>query len=245
MRKTLIIPDCHHPAVDIAAWRLLLKVAKDLKPDVCVILGDFGDFASVMSHAKSYKQRQLLLIDEVADVKSALDDLDALPFTQKHFIAGNHEYRVDRYICEKCPELFGMVSISEVLELTKRGWYYTPYRDFKKVGNVYYTHDTGTAGINAHRTSLGKFRQNVVIGHTHRFGFEVKGDLGGRPSVGAMLGWLGDPKEAAGYMHSVNAKTDWAHGFGMAYEREDGVSYIHPIMILPDYSCVVEGKLFK
>lgn len=219
-------------------------MARDIKPDRLVILGDFGDFASVMSHAKSAKQRQLLLIDEIVDVNAALDELDMLNVPKKHFVAGNHEYRVDRYVNDKCPELFGLVGIAGMLRLEERGWQYIGYRKHLKIGRTFYTHDTGTAGVNAHRSSLAKFRENIVIGHTHRFGYEVKGTVDGRPAVGAMLGWLGDPSEAAGYMHEVNARIDWAHGFGVAYEMPDGMSYIAPIMIYPNYTCCVGGKVY-
>lgn len=245
MKKVLLVPDSHWPNVDIRAWRLMLKVAHDLRPETIVTLGDLFDFATVSSHAKSAKERGQNLIDEVVSSTPALNDLDKIPGVRtKIFIEGNHEFRFDRYINDRAPELFGVTSVDKLFRLKQRGWKFVPYKQHFKLGEIWLTHDLGKAGQNAHRDAALKFGGNAVIGHTHRLAYEVRGSAQGKPHVAAMFGWLGDPK-AATYMHSINATVDWALGFGVAYVRENGYTYITPVPILPDYSVVVNGKLFK
>lgn len=246
MKTTLVVPDCHHPSVDRKAWELLLKVGKAIKPDTLIILGDFGDFASVTSHAKNHKQRQIMLADELFACNEALCDLEEIKATRKIFVCGNHEDRLGRYIALRVPEMQGLygTTIQSALRLDDRGYETVAYREHVNVDGLYVTHDTGTAGINAHRSSLQRFQRDILIGHTHRLGYEAKRTISGHPIIGAMLGWLGDAKLCAGYMHDANATVDWCHGFGIVHSHQDK-HYIQPIVIHPDYSCVVDGKLFR
>lgn len=246
LKTTLIIPDCHHPSVDRKAWDLLLKVGTSEKIDTVVIIGDFGDFASVTSHAKNAQARTIMLADELSACNEALHELEAIKAKNHIFVMGNHEDRLSRYINERCPELHGLygTSVESALRLEHRGYDVVPYRSHIYRDGVYYTHDTGSAGLNAHRTSLQKFQRDVVIGHTHRIGFETKRTINGTPITGFMCGWLGDADKCAGYMHAASSMTDWCHGFGMAYSVA-GRSHIQPVIIQEDYSCVVGGKHYK
>lgn len=246
MKTTLIIPDCHHPSVDTKAWDLVLKVGLNERIDTLVIIGDFGDFAAVTSHAKNHRQRATMLCEELFACNAALAQLDEIKATTRIFVMGNHEDRLSRYINERCPELHGMhgTNIETALQLKDRGYKVVPYRSHMFHEGVYYTHDTGTAGLNAHRTSLQRYQRDVVIGHTHRIGFETKRTITGLPITGYMCGWLGDADKCAGYMHAASSATDWCHGFGMVYTH-DNRSHIQPVVIQEDYSCVVQGRFYK
>lgn len=244
MIPMLIIPDTHRPFHDKKAWKLLIKAAKELQPKITIILGDFGDFYSISSHQKNPKHRNLLLVDEVADVENGLDELDnVLGDTQKHFIQGNHEWRFDRYITDRAPDLYGLTNTAELLNLRRRGWSYTPYHSHKKIGAVYYTHDTGKAGANAHRSAERAFSDNAIIGHTHRMALEVSGNAKGKPHICGHFGWLGDIN-AAEYMHLINARRDWTNGFGTAHMKKDGTTFfqMHPIV---NGEVCIDGKLIK
>ena len=245
MKSIHIIPDAHIPFHDATAWKVMCKVLQKRKPDILVILGDFGDFYSVSSHQKDPKHRNLLLLDEVHAVNAKLDELDALvgPACKKYFIQGNHEWRLDRYIAERAPDLYGMLTTQQLFGLKERGWSYTPYHHHIKIGKLYVTHDTGKAGINAHRQAERAFSDNAIIGHTHRMALEVVGNAKGRPHISGMFGWLGDIG-AAEYMHLINARRDWALGFGTGWMKDDGTVFLqaHPIV---NGECVVDGVLFR
>lgn len=164
-------------------------------------------------------------------------------FTDKIYVMGNHENRLDRYIEDKAPEMDGIVSTNQLLRLTEHGWKVTPYKDHTQVGKVYVTHDLGKAGANAVKDAMTSYQDNVVIGHLHRSIYLVEGNAKGVPHVAACFGWLGDMNKVD-YMYKVKANRDWALGFGMGYLRANGFVYLQPIPIV-SYSCVVEGTLFQ
>jgi predicted phosphodiesterase len=223
LEPILLIPDVHIPNHDERAWGLMLRVAMALKPKHIAILGDFAE--------------------EVAGVQACLDQLDALGATNKVYIEGNHEFRLDRYLMERAPQMFYSIKWPQILNLHERGWQWVPYRKSTTIGKLHITHDTGTAGINAHRTSAQAFGGSTVIGHTHRMAYEVRGRFDGTPYLATMLGWLGDAEKAASYMHEAKA-SDWVHGFGVGYlEPASGVVHVQPVPIVHG-RCVVNGRLF-
>lgn len=87
------------------------------------------------------------------------------------------------------------------------------------------------------RTSDGGIE---LTGNTHRLGYAVVGNARGEPHVGCMLGWLGD-FSTVDYMHRINARRDWSHGFGVAYLEPSGVIHIQPVPIINN-SVVLDGK---
>lgn len=242
LRKVLIIPDTHRPFHDKRAWALMLKAARGFKPDIIVVQGDLADFYSVSSHNKS-PDRVSKLKSEVADVNRALDELDGLGAYEKYFVAGNHENRLERYIEEKAPELFGMVDIPELFHLARRGWKYTPYKQDVQIGKLFITHDCGVSGANANAVALNAFQHSVSTAHTHRIGLLVQGNAAGEAHVSASFGWLGDATKTD-YMHRIKAARDWALGFGVGYLAENGFIYLQPAVIVA-YTCVVEGVLYR
>lgn len=215
---------------------------KDFKPDCVVILGDYADFYAVSSHSKDPK-RAFQLEAELEDVKVGLKELESLGASEYIYIAGNHEDRLQRYMQDKAPELNHLISIPKVLGLSSR-WEYVPYRSDIRIGKVYATHDVGSAGRNAIFRCLDSYQHSNVTGHTHRLAYVVEGNAAGETKISAQFGWLGDTNEAD-YMHRMRARKDWALGFGLGYLDENTKAvYLVPVPIV-NYSCVVEGKLYK
>lgn len=243
LEPVLLIPDCHIPNHDERAWGLLLRVALHFKPKHIVILGDFADGETLSAHPAT-KPGEVSFEQEVAGVQKCLDQLDALGATNKIYIEGNHEFRLDRYLLERAPAMFHAIKWQNVLTLYERGWQWVPYRKSVALGKLHLTHDTGTAGINAHRTSAQAFGGSAVIGHTHRMEMSIRGRFDGTPYVAAMFGWLGDPEKAAAYMHEAKA-SEWVHGFGVGYlDPSNGVVHLQPVPII-NGKCVVNGRLFS
>ncbi len=243
VERVLFIPDCHHPYHDEKAWQLMLKAARQFKPDMIVILGDFADFYAVSSHSKN-PNRARNLEAEVGAVNDALDELDALGARRKVFVTGNHCDRLERYLMEKAPEIFNMVRIRDLFRLKDRGWFYVPYKRHAKIGHLHVTHDTNRAGRYAHYQSQADFGgANVVIGHTHRLGYMIEGSAQGQPHVSAMFGWLGD-FDSVDYMHQVRARRDWAHGFGVGYLLPDGCMHLTPVPLI-NGRVVIEGVVIS
>jgi hypothetical protein len=242
IRKWILVPDCHVPYQSEKAFGLMLRAAEAIKAKNVCVLGDFADFYAVSSHPKD-PGRKADLGWEVDQVNLALDRLDKVFSGKKKFIEGNHETRLGRYLTDRAPDLFGTVKVQSLFRFKERGWDFTPYKSYTKIGKLHLTHDCGKAGARAHVDAMNAFQGNVVIGHTHRLAYAVEGSAKGDPHVGAMLGWLGDP-EAVEYMWRIRAARDWAHGFGVAYEESNGHVHLQPIPIVGG-KVLIEGRLVK
>lgn len=237
----LLIPDCHVPNHNEEVWGLMLRVAHFLKLQTVVILGDFADAETLSAHPAT-RPGQRDFEDELGEVNKCLDQLDKINAQRKIYVSGNHEFRLDRYLMDRAPAMFRSIQWPRLLNLRERGWEWVPYRKSVKVGKLHVTHDTGTAGMNAHRQAAKAFGGSAVIGHTHRMAYEVTGRFDGAPYLSAMFGWLGDASKAAEYMHEAKA-AEWVHGFGVFYKEPNGIVHVQPVPIVNGH-CVVNGKLF-
>ncbi len=243
LEPILVVPDTHRPFHDQRATDLVLKVAQDLKPKHIYIIGDFVDFYAVSSHSKD-PRRATMLEEELASASEGLDELDALGAKTKTYIGGNHEDRMERYLRDKAPELFGVVSVPELLGLKKRGWDYVPYKRHTKLGKVHVTHDVGSSGRNAIFKCLDTYQHSIVTGHTHRLAYIVEGNAVGEHKISAQFGWLGDANHID-YMQHAQVLKSWALGFGIGYlEPKTGYVYLTPVPLV-DYSVVVNSRLYR
>ena len=239
LERILIIPDTHVPYEDGQAFAVMMAAARVFRPDLVILLGDFADCYAVSFHPKS-PARRASLKEELEAVNARLDEIQSLG-ARVVYIEGNHEHRLERWLADRAPELYGMIEAEALFRIEERGWSWVPYRQHHKVGKMHFTHDVGHAGIYAHRQSRMAYEGNVVIGHCHRLSMEVAGTSKGPAHVGIALGWLGD-KAAIDYLHQTKA-AQWALAFGLAYhERDTGNVHVVPVPIV-DYRCIVEGQL--
>ena len=248
LEPTGIVPDTHRPYHDKTAWALFLTVMQALKPKRLICIGDFADFYSVSSHSKD-PSRALRLEEELEDIHTGFDELDALGAKHKQFIAGNHCDRLTRYLQDKAPALHSVVGIPELFRLKQRGWGYTPYKNSYQLGKVHFTHDVEVAGRNATFKALDTYQHSVITGHAHRLQYIVEGNATGEQKLAAQFGWLGDADQVD-YMHKANVLKNWALGFGIGYYApKTGVLYATPVPILKSekrlYSCVVNGHYYE
>jgi hypothetical protein len=248
--RYIVIPDTHAPFHNRKALALVFLVARtlfaQLKPEQrgLITLGDFFDFFAVSFHSKAPDRRDTLE-HEVDEGNELLDYMDKLGAQHKYFIEGNHEHRLGRYLAEKAPELFGLVSVQKLFKFEQRGWKFIPYKRSLQLGKQRFTHDLERAGANAHRQAIIDVGlHNIIIGHTHRLGYEVIGCIDGIPHLGCALGWLGD-HEDVDYRHRDRALREWSLGFGVVDISPEGYSYVQPVPILPDFSCMAAGQHIK
>ena len=236
--STLVIPDTHVPFHDRKAWALVLRVIREMQPDRIVLLGDFADCLAV-SHFPKTPSRAAGLGAEIASVNVELDALsEAAGKASVVFLSGNHEWRLERYLTQKAPELFDVLEISSLLNVAKRGWRWVPYKQHITIGKVAYAHDIGYSGKSAVQQSLSSFGGNIIFGHTHRSGIVYGGTVKREHRVAMSCGWLGDVSEID-YMHQSQTK-DWQTGFGWVQQAKNGDSWLQFVPIIAG-RCCVEG----
>ncbi len=247
LKKALIIPDCHIPSEDKKAYSLMLKVAKALKVDEIVILGDFADFYAVNSHG-THPQVIPMIIDEVEAVKKRLDQLDEMfPKAKKIYIEGNHEFRLERFLLQKAPALFGVTSTEHLLDINRRkNWKfirYAPNQSHKVLGSKLKARHEPLAS--SAKATAAKALTSLVYGHIHRIEESHIVGLDGTNHVCFSVGWLGDKSydKIFGY---VKTHHQWQLGFGLVYsDKKTNYFYHEKVHILDNYTCVVNGKLYK
>ena len=241
LTKTIIIPDVHAPFQDPAVWSCILAAIRGVKPSRVVIIGDFFDFYAVSKFAKSPLRRQDLK-SEVDAGKALLQALVKAGHDELIYCEGNHEYRLERYLCERAPELYGLVAAkSLLLDGIQAKW--VPYRQHIRRGKVLYAHDIGYAGVYAGRHTLNAAGTNIVFGHSHRAGTVFEGTHLGERRFSMNVGWAGDLNEVD-YIHKVRTK-DWQHGFGIVTEdTRTGLAWPQFVPVIRG-ACVVDGRGYQ
>lgn len=241
LQKLLFVPDAHFPYHDRKAWHLLLEVGRMFKPHTIIVMGDFFDMYAISFHNRS-PARTKNLLEEISQGKQGLKELCQLGAKKKIFLAGNHEYRLERYLSQKAPELFDVVRLEKILELKENGFEYVPYGEYVQLGKLVVTHDLDRCSKSAVEYAMDDVQGNVVIGHTHRLSYVVRGSVKRKPHVGAVFGWLGESK-SIDYKNRLRCERDFVLGCGVGYlNPKTGYVYLTPIPFV-DYSCILEGKL--
>lgn len=201
--SALNIPDCHIPWHDKKAYDVMLHIASDLYKNgelsEIYIMGDYLDFYGVNLHHKlpSDMDIQETLKDEIFwGIKKLQELRTKFPTAKIHFIEGNHEYRLVRYLVEKCPELYDFVTLPEMLKFDSLGIVHHPFGRAQLVsclGTDYYLrHQPYSMGENCAGATLKKKFRSLGFGHTHRRQTYAATDALGKVLECRSLGWLGD-----------------------------------------------------
>lgn len=246
LKLALIVPDSHIPFEDKRAYDLMIKVATELQPDEIVILGDYADFYSVMSHQKDPTVFTMLK-EEIEAVNARLDELDVMfPKATKVFIEGNHEYRLERYLLSSAPALFGVTETRNLLGIDKRPkWRFCPYgpNQQHQVLHSYLTARHEPLASSAKATAA-KALCSLVYGHIHRIEESHIVGLHGANHVCFSVGWLGNKKldRVFGY---TKGHAQWQLGFGLVYVDPKSRLFFHQKIHIIDYKCVVNGIQYR
>jgi predicted MPP superfamily phosphohydrolase len=250
LENVLIIPDTHRGHHHVKAYNLMIEAASFIGVEHIYLLGDYADFFSVSSHERDPRLPQLLS-DEVVDVMAGLQELDdVFPSAKKVFIEGNHEYRLERYLRDRAPALFGVTSTEHLLEINKRpNWKFVSYgpNQIVQVANSFLYARHEPIGPNA-KTTATKAMCSIVHGHTHRIESAYSIGLKGDQHICYSPGWLGDKRKDMIYGYVKNHH-QWTMGFSIvSVETDTGLFYPQIIQIIEDgkkVSCAVNGKVFK
>ena len=208
----------------------------DIKPDICIDLGDGADMRSLNSYDTRYPQKIAAQSYE-ADIESYLDSQERLRWRFKHHrrrrpywvgMEGNHEHRIKKAV-ELDPRLEGEkygVSFSHLQTRT----YFDEYYEYVWGGPAI----TSYGGIDfAHYFSSGNFGRVVsgkhhayslianrhnssVCGHSHKRGFYPADGPG---SMGLVVGcYKGGKEEWAG-----QSNHDWWYGVVLLKDVDNGL----------------------
>lgn len=158
--KILVIPDLHTPFHHPAAFDFLRRVAKDLKPQCVVCIGDEID-----AHGWSRHDRNPDAPGQGAELRMAKRALQRLykAFPDVRVCRSNHGERAARIALRGGLPAAFIRDLPEVLD-APRGWRWAHEH---RISGILFTHGEGYGGIGVARRAALQNRCNVVLGHVH------------------------------------------------------------------------------
>ena len=189
-KRGIIIPDTHHPLHDDAAVNCVVQAIRKIKPDICVNLGDIGEWESVS--AWRYKDKklppleyQIPIIDE--DIRLVNEGLDVwdkvlkeVGCKEKYLLQGNHDLWLDNFV-NKYPYMDDY-AFHKACKIKERGYKYTEYNLPIQIGKLTFFHGAFATTYHA-KKHLEAYGENVIYGHTHDVQRHTQTKLGG--TIGA------------------------------------------------------------
>jgi predicted phosphodiesterase len=247
MKKIIAFSDVHLPYMDLGCWQLLQTVIKAEQPDILIANGDIFDMDSFSDHLPDLKKgpRDGAELHAGQYIWRKFCE-DVLPCVGKaHFVEGNHEAFLWRWLATHAPHLAGVTRQYIKLAGIFDGWKVHEYGDYFNLGRLYVTHDVGACGDTSGVAAYNSFHRNIITGHSHRLSLVTRGTVTGERHASMVLGCLCDMAEMR-YMPRVK-RNNWQHGFGVIMEGNKGDLTMCPIPIITTdgvAECVVNGKSY-
>jgi len=198
MATHLVIGDPHcNPKASNDRFLWAGKLARDLKPDTIVCMGDFSSLDSLSSYDKGKKsfegRRYKKDIDHAHDALEKFNKGLNGRRSRKVMLLGNHEDRIDRII-DETPELDGTISTKD-LKFKEFGWEVVAYQEPLAIDGIHYCHNYPTgimgkpiSGDNIARSLLLKNKVSSTVGHCHLFDYSMCTIPTGRKVIGLSAG---------------------------------------------------------
>lgn len=229
------------------------KYIWEYKPEYIIHIGDHWDFPSLSSYATPSDLEGLRL---VSDITSGLEAFKAITANidsknakrskkdkykpKKHFLMGNHENRLKRFI-DNQPILYGLINFEEMIE--DEGWEVHGMCKPLWIHDICFNHYmenpmSGRPMGGSMESKLNKLPHSFVHGHQQQFQFARRQNLQGKPHFGVCAGSFYMHDEA--YRGANNTEIrGFLHlkGFTNRYGYQDyDVEFVSLERLLKDYS---------
>ncbi len=172
-----------------------------------------------------------------------------LPDAQLFSALGNHDIRIFNYMDAKLPEYLNDVTPETLWNLDSLGYEYIYYDSLPKrrFGDIHVHHGISISATGSVRKDMEDMQVSLIRGHSHRIAshmvtYELRNNGNGETLRGYEIGHMCDEK---GPGMKYTQHHDWQKGFAIAHIENGEYPHIQMIHVSPDYSCVVDGKLFK
>lgn len=248
MKRYLILPDLHVPNHDTKALSAVLKYAKKYQWAGVVQLGDFLDVESISAHNRGKPKlvEGKRLQDEYRAGRRVLDMIQrATDFAKFHYIQGNHEHRIDRFL-EEHPQLEGIVDVPLGLGLKERRIdFIRSWEDMTKILRIGHAHFHHGHSLSRNHTAamLRLFGTNIFYGHVHDMQQASAKILGkDKHIIAQSCGHLADPKKLT---YTRQAPNNWQSGFIEMHVLPNGYFHHYCVRIFNGEFVGPDGKHYK
>jgi len=242
IKSSLIISDLHVPFHHSGAYKLILKIIKDIKPHRLIINGDFVDMYNWSRFMKNPEFEASTLDAEITLPKEILKQLrEYMGNREIVYMKGNHSMRIENMVINQAPKIYRFVkSFSEIFGISDLNIHLVNYSNDQifKIDNsdVYCRHEPYKQGVNFARATLLECGHSLIVGHTHKKQSAQR--ISNFKQIEChSFGWLADYalKEVFAYeKYQTNSL-----GMGMCHVINNGAHFIEPLPI-----AVKDGKTF-
>jgi hypothetical protein len=237
----VIANDVHGSMMDRPAVDAFIADLKRWNPDEIILNGDIVECGGFLAahHTLGYvAQTSYSYQDDIEAANWFLDEIQkAAPKAVIHYLEGNHEDRVERWVVDQTMRhqrdaefLRGLVAPNALLQLDARGinFYrrsveYVPGLPpgWIKLGKIFFVHEL-SGSKNAARDSVTRTAGNVVYAHTHR---EDSASVV-LPGVGLVKAWNPGCLCQRQPLWRNSDPTGWSHGYAVQFVEESG-EFLH------------------
>jgi predicted phosphodiesterase len=233
----VVLSDVHCPFEDRRAIDIVCEVIADLRPHGLVLNGDIADLPEVSRHsAGSVAMLEGKRISETfAATKKFVERVTAAAgerCTKKHFIFGNHEDRLRRWLNSGDNAVFaGDEGFDLRIRFGLAANGYIVHDDYPeshiRLGKLLVTHGKYEGKHCAHK-HLDEYQTSILVGHTHTVQI-YHGSTWDGQRVAVCQGMLGDTEtEAFSYKKPPRR---WVTGFSVVHVAPDGRFWINLLNI--------------
>jgi predicted phosphodiesterase/transposase-like protein len=239
----LVVSDIHFPYEDAAGYALFLEVARDLQPQVLVLLGDIMDCYAVSAHDKDAdRATPRAFSEELVYTRAKLVELRALlPATRIIYKEGNHETRLRRYISKNAGVLSKTkgITLPELLALRELNVEWVTNEDRLRIGRMWHIHgnEVGGGGMNPARLKYQRMQCSFIFGHLH-----TRDKYRPRAYDGSQHGAYANPcmcNLEAEYLHHAH---NWSLGFTIIDHDTDRTFQVDEIEVIKPYTQARSAK---
>jgi len=233
MIKRLVIPDSHGQYINRKAAKAAIEIARKVKPDEIVFLGDQLDASGLFSAFKrayltdtyDFRRDVKMAREFIEDVVSAAGEPDV------YALEGNHEQHIERWIAGTASSdaagfLGDALDPFKILGFDKLGATYvkrgqlTPgmsVRGVLRLQGCLFTHG-GYQSIHATHRHATAFGSNICHGHTHRSTSVVLR----RPTGEVYGGYCPGTLAEFAPLYQQTTPESWSHGVGLQFVDSRG-----------------------
>jgi hypothetical protein len=239
-QRILRLCDIHYPFHDEAALSAAIEYGMKGDPTILLLDGDVIDCHDLSVHDKDPRHRYTEI--ELQMIAAELEQFrQAFPKARIIWKEGNHEFRLQRYLTRRAPELFGLegMDIPGLIKMANgpaamdRVEWVTDKRVIR-AGNIAFLHGhefMGGGGVNPARWLFLRTGENATCGHFHRTSEHSEPGLSKAPRGAWSSGCLCDLSPA------YNPHNKWNHGFQWIDVERSGNFRLKNIR-------VVDGKVY-
>lgn len=224
----------HLPFSDEPLVDAVLMAAEDIQADRIVIAGDLLDFYNVNMHGPKHPDIATTLEDEIFAGQDFLIKLrKRFPDAEIVYLAGNHSFRLDRFILKNSKVFWNLLRLENMLDLEKLKIEYHEYNHCYQLENtnLYIQHSPPSYSVNGARVSLmKKMDANFIYGCTHRKDSAFITGFSGSVYSVYFNGWLGDAystKEHKQVFSYAKGHQNWQQGFSIVTVVDGKEHYVH------------------